>query len=82
MAKTNATLRKEMCGVSLSLDQLFRVTGKGFVVGFTAYNFKVTGYAPLLAKLVRRSFPVLYGARTPALINNLRKRGFEVKEVR
>lgn len=46
-------LRKDIVGMSMPHDMLWRVTAPNFVAGFTEYNGEITGAAPIIRWLTR-----------------------------
>jgi hypothetical protein len=68
-------LRKNIGGIMMRHDRLWRVTGPNFVAGLTEYNDEITGSAPILRKWYT------YGDRAQALFNKFRAMGWKVEDI-
>lgn len=68
-------LRTELEGFAFDADRLWRITGPNFVCGMTDYNWEITGYAPLLKKLLG----VQYSGNASYVLDQARKRGYKVE---
>ena len=73
-------LRTGLYGFAELQDRLWRISGPGFVVGLTDYNWEITGFAPLLRSLFPRGV-VCYSGNAYYVLRVCRERGYTVEQI-